>query len=213
MGQKVNPVSIRLVNNKRWQSVWCSKIGYKSNLIEDLKLRDFIKKALPNASIEKIEIVRSRDQIRINIASSRPGVIIGRSGQGITDLKTKIMNKILIGRKPQTVQININEIKVPELYAELVAQSIGNQISHRVAYRKASKQALEKSMTRGALGIKIQVSGRLNGAEIARSEKFFSGNIPLNRFNANIDYAVHHANTKFGIIGIKVWLYKKSEEE
>lgn len=213
MGQKVNPVSIRLVNKKNWHSLWYGKNNYRKNLIEDLNIRDFLKKELRTASVEKIDISRSRDQIKIDIFSSKPGMIIGRSGQGISDVKIKLLNKILNGVKPGNIQLNITEIKVPELYAELVAQNIGNQISHRIAYRKASKQAIEKSMQKGALGIKIQVSGRLNGVDIARSEKFFKGSIPLNKFNANIDYAVNHANTKYGIIGIKVWLYKKDDEE
>lgn len=214
MGQKVNPISLRLTLNKKWSSKWFDKVNYRTNLIEDIKIRDFCKKKLgTNAAIALIEISRNQNHIRIDIHSSRPGVIIGRSGQGITDLKTGLIREILHNRKPSTININIIEIKIPELSAELVAQNIGNQISHRIAYRKAAKQAMEKTMQRGALGIKIQVSGRLNGAEIARSEKFNKGSVPLGNFKANIDYAICHAQTTYGVIGVKVWLYKKPEEE
>ncbi len=214
MGQKVNPIALRLISNKKWRSQWFGKKNYQTFLIEDLKIRDFCNKFLgTNAAVEKIEISRSRNLIKIDIHTSRPGVIIGRSGQGIISLKTKLISKILKDKKPSDVSINIIEIKNPELFASLVAQSIGNQISHRIAYRKASKQAIEKSIQKGVLGIKVQISGRLNGAEIARSEKFSKGSIPLGTFKANIDYSQFHAKTTYGTIGVKVWLYKKAEEE
>jgi len=214
MGQKVNPTSLRLPLTKKWSSLWFNKQNYRTYLLEDLKIRDFcLKKLGSNGAVARIEISRNQNQIKIDIYSSRPGVIIGRSGQGITDLKTAIIKVVFKSQNTSVLVINIIEIKVPELSAELVAQNIGNQISHRIAYRKAAKQAMEKTMLKGALGIKIQVSGRLNGAEIARSEKFNRGSVPLGTFKANIDFAICHAKTTYGVVGVKVWLYKKPEEE
>lgn len=209
MGQKVNPTSFRLPIEKNWASKWFAKRDFATFLIEDLKMRDFITKKLgTNASVEKVEILRNRDNITVRVHSARPGVIIGRSGQGINALKDSIEKEIFKNQPKQKIKLEIIEIKNPELSASLVAQSVGSQISRRVGYRRAIKQALEKTMAKGAKGIKIRAGGRLNGAEIARNEKFNAGTVPLGNLRANIDYSIYHAVTTFGVIGVKVWIYK-----
>lgn len=214
MGQKVNPISFRLPIEKNWASKWFATRDFATFLVEDIKIRDFITKKLgTNASVEKVDIERNRDNITVKIHSARPGVIIGRSGQGINALKDSIEKDIFKNQPKQKIKLEIIEIKSPELSASLVAQSIGSQISRRVAYRRAVKQALEKSMTKGSKGIKVRVAGRLNGAEIARSEKFNAGTVPLGNLRANIDYSLFHAVTTYGVIGVKVWIYKGQREE
>lgn len=205
MGQKINPISNRLPLTNAWQSRWFGGNKFREYLVADFKIRDFIKKKLNNAGVRLITIIRSRDKISIEIITSKPGLVIGRGGQGINDLKA-LLQKEFYPKGTPVVRIDIVEDRNPELSAELVAQNIGNQIERRIPYRRACKQTLEKTMTKGAKGIKIIVSGRLNGAEIARTEKFQDGSIPLSRFKIDIDYAVYHARTTYGVVGVKVWI-------
>ncbi len=205
MGHKINPISNRLAITSTWQSRWFGGNKFKDYLVADFKIRDFIRAKLNNAAVKSVTIVRSRDKLSIEIITSKPGLVIGRGGQGISDLKAQVQKEFYQSGIP-VVRIDIVEDRHPELSAALVAQNIGNQIERRIPYRRACKQALEKTMVKNAKGIKIIVSGRLNGAEIARTEKFQAGSIPLSRFNINIDYAVYHAKTTYGITGVKVWI-------
>lgn len=206
MGQKVNPVSNRLPLNSNWQSKWFSKNDYKKYLIDDFKIRDYIKERLNNAGLRRVEIIRSKDRLNIQLITSKPGLVIGRGGQGISQLKEDIQKKFYPQNMP-IVRLEIVEDRQPELSATLVGQNIGNQIERRIPYRRACKQAVEKTMSNKlAKGIKIIVSGRLNGAEIARNEKFQDGTIPLSRYSSDIDFDVYHAQTTYGVIGVKVWI-------
>lgn len=218
MGQKINPLSNRISLNPDWQSKWFApNHAFKKYLVDDFKIRDFITKKLNTAGVRRVEIVRSRDRLTIHIITSKPGLVIGRGGQGINQLKEMVQAKFYPGLMP-VVRLEIVEDRHPELSAVLVGQNIGSQIERRIPYRRACKQALEKTMAeKDAQGIKIIVSGRLNGAEIARTEKFQTGSIPLSRFSNDIDYAVYHAQTTYGVIGVKVWvnrgLFKPAETE
>jgi small subunit ribosomal protein S3 len=205
MGHKINPISNRLPITSAWQSRWFGGNKFKDYLVSDFKIRDYIQKKLNNAGVKSVTIVRSRDKLAIEVVTSKPGLVIGRGGQGITDLKAQVQ-KLFYPAGIPAIRIDIVEDRNPELSAELVAQNIGNQIERRIPYRRACKQALEKTMAKNAKGIKIIVSGRLNGAEIARTEKFQTGSIPLSRFNINIDHAVYHAKTTYGVTGVKVWV-------
>lgn len=205
MGQKVNPISNRISINPDWQSKWFAKGNYKKYLVDDFKIRDFIKEKLSNAGLRRVEIIRSQDRISIQVITSKPGLVIGRGGQGINLLKDEVQKKFYPQGQP-VIRLDIIEDRQPDLSATLVGQNIGSQIERRIPYRRSCKQAIEKSMAAGAKGIKIIVSGRLNGAEIARSEKFQDGSIPLSRYEYNIDYDVYHANTTYGVIGVKVWV-------
>lgn len=203
MGQKANPMSLRLSLHKNWTSRWFSHRNMADRLIEDSQIRGMIVKLLgTNAGIGQVIIKRGNDDVIVDIHSSKPGVIIGRGGKGI-DLVSKAIKKLV----NQDVKVNIIEIRKPDLNAMVVAQNISYQISKRLPYRRAVKQAMEKSTEAGAKGIKIQIAGRLNGAEIARKEKFSVGSIPTSTLKAKIDYASVHAPTTYGIIGIKVWIY------
>lgn len=205
MGQKVNPTNVRLVISKAWQSRWFSRgQEYTKCLIEDIKIRSTIYRSLgPNAGIAKIELERRNQDTKILIFTSKPGILIGWQGKGISKLRLDIERQF-----HRKVSINVHEIKVPDLEASLVAAAIGHQISRRIAYRRAIRQAIDRSMGAGAKGIKVVISGRLRGALIARSEKFMDGLMPTSTFKNNIDFAVFHAQTSYGVIGIKVWLYK-----
>jgi small subunit ribosomal protein S3 len=210
MGHKVHPISARLTLTRDWSSKWFSSKNFAALVTEDAKIRSMISKKLgPQAAVDRIVIERKRDTATITITTGRPGVIIGRAGAGIADLRKFVDTKVL-KNSPSTkeVKILVSEVKIPELSAAFVAQNIGQQLSKRINFRRAVKQALEKTMQRGAKGIKVGVAGRLNGAEIARSEKFIEGKLPLSRFKADIDYAMYHAPTTYGIIGVKVWIYK-----
>lgn len=216
MGHKINPISNRLPINANWQSRWFGGNKFRDYLVADFKIRDFIKAKLNNAGVRLITIERSRDKMKIEVITSKPGLVIGRGGRGTSDLKALLQTAFYPKGVP-VVRIDIVEDRNPELSAELVSQNIGNQIERRIPYRRACKQALEKTMVKNAKGIKIIVSGRLNGAEIARTEKFQSGSIPLSRFNTDIDYAVYHARTTYGVVGVKVWINRglqiEKEEE
>lgn len=203
MGQKVNPIGIRVGINRTWDSVWYDeKKEYAKNLHEDLKIKKFIAKEKKSAGIAKVTIERFPDRVNVNINASRPGVLIGKKGADIEELKAQLQK---IASK--TVYINIIEVKKPEKNSKLIAEQIASQIEGRFPYRRAVKQAMTNAMRSGSLGIKIMVSGRLNNAEMARTESFKEGRIPLHTLRADIDYGFAEALTAFGLIGVKVWLY------
>jgi len=205
MGRKVSPISLRIGITKTWGSNWFSaKKNYPELLHEDIKLRDFINKKMPNAGIADIRIERSQNAVNITIFTSKPGVVIGRKGSGIEDLRFEL-EKITKGK---TIHLNIEEIRDPDLNAFLVASNIANQLAKRISYRRAAKQALSRTMEAGAQGIKVKISGRLGGAEIARRETFNAGKMPLHTFRSNVDYAYVPSHTTYGVIGVKVWIYK-----
>ena len=201
MGQKVNPIANRLGVIRGWDSNWYGGKKYGETLLEDSKIRKFLRTQLAKASVSRIIIERTLKMVTVTIRTNRPGMIIGKGGKDVEVLKEAL--KKLTDKE---VQINIHEIKRPELDAELVAMNIARQIENRVAYRRAVKMAIQSTMRMGAAGIKVQVSGRLNGAEIARSEMFKEGRTPLHTLRADIDYALVEALTKVGILGIKVWI-------
>ena len=203
MGQKTNPIGIRLGINKTWSSIWFDEKNYASKLHEDILIRKFLNKKLSDASIAKTEIERNSKKISINIFTARPGLVIGKGGSEVENLK-KMITK-MIGLE---VQINVNEIKNPQLEAILVGQNIAQQLVKKVNYRRVAKKTIQSTMSMGAEGIKICIAGRLNGADIARSETFREGRVPLHTLRANIDYAHVEALTTYGIIGIKTWIYK-----
>lgn len=222
MGHKVNPKSFRLPINKDWQSRWFSQKQFAKNLASDIEIRKALGKRLGKVSgTDSIEIIRDREAIQIKIATSKPGILIGRSGQGINEIRTYLwkhcpnLRDPKTGRPLQKVEIEIVEIKSPNLSAEIIAQSIAYQIEKRIAYKRAIKQALERAMEAKAKGVKIAVAGRLAGSEIARREHFSSGSLPLGRLRAEIDFAKADALTTYGMIGVKVWIYKgdKLEDE
>lgn len=201
MGQKVNPISNRLGIIRGWESNWYGGSNYGDTLLEDSKLRRYLNARLAKASVSRIIIERALKLITITICTSRPGIIIGKGGQEVDKLKEEL-HKIT----DKDVQINIFEVKRPDLDANIVGQSIARQIEGKIAYRRAAKMAIQNAMRMGAEGIKVQVSGRLNGAEMARKEMFKEGRTPLHTFRADIDYCQTTALTKVGLIGIKVWI-------
>ena len=204
MGQKVDPRGLRLGINKDWESKWYAEKGdYVTKLNNDLKIRDFLLKELKNAAVSEIDIERKADRIDIKISTAKPGVIIGRGGEDIEKLRAKV--KKISG---EDVFINISEVKVPDLNAELVAQSIARQIEARGNFRTVQKKAITATMKAGAKGIKTKLSGRLGGAEMARSEGYSKGTVPLQTIRADVDYAEAEASTTYGKIGVKVWIYK-----
>lgn len=204
MGQKVHPYCQRLGINKNWRSLWYAEHkDFKHNLIEDVKIRQFIKKRFVQAAVSHIVIERLAEQVKIKIASARPGVIIGRRGADIDKLKEEL-SKIT----KKEIAVDIQEIKAPNLDAQLVAQSIAFQLEKRVAFRRAMKRTVEQARQSGAKGIKISVSGRLGGAEMARRETQRDGSIPLQTLRADVDYGFAEAFTTYGIIGVKAWIYR-----
>lgn len=204
MGQKVNPHGLRVGVIKNWDSRWYSKDEtFGDTLVSDYKLRTYLKKSLFSAGIPKIEIERDNERVRVFIHCAKPGMVIGRGGTEIEKLKATIEK--MVG-KPASV--NVVEVKQPDLSAQLVAESVANQLERRIAFRRAMKQAIGRAMRMGAKGIKISVSGRLGGAEIARSEHYHEGTIPLQTLRADIDYGMWEANTTYGKIGVKVWIFK-----
>jgi len=203
MGQKVNPISLRLGYIKGWDSNWYGGKDYSDKIVEDYKIRKYLMARLHKASVSKIIIERTLKLITITVNSSRPGIIIGKGGQEVDKLREELKK---ITKKD--VQINIFEIKRPELDAKLVADSVAKQIEGRISFRRAAKMAVASSMRMGAEGIKVQVAGRLGGAEMARTEFYKEGRIPLHTFRADIDYALTEAHTQYGRIGVKVWICK-----
>ena len=203
MGQKTNPIGLRLGIIKPWESRWFSERDYSKLLQEDIDLRKFLFKKLSSAGISKIVIERPAKLANVTLYTSRPGVIIGKKGSDIEKLK-KSVSKIVSG----DVNINIVEIKKPELDSQLVADNIAQQLERRVAFRRAMKRAVQSAMRLGAVGIRVNCSGRLGGAEIARTEWYREGRVPLHTLRAEIDYGVSRANTTYGICGVKVWIFK-----
>jgi small subunit ribosomal protein S3 len=212
MGQKVCPIGLRIGITQGWKSLWyADKKSFGTLLVEDQKIRKMIKKNYSFAGIPFVEIERTRQDAKITLHTARPGLIIGRKGAEVDKLKDEIKN--LIGRE---VVIKIKEINKPELYAQLVAEGIAEQLERRAAFRRTMKKAMDTSFEAGAKGVKIQVAGRLGGAEIARTEKMSSGSIPLHTLRADVDYGLAEAKTTYGVIGVKVWIYRElmnSEKE
>ncbi|MCE2991536.1 MAG: 30S ribosomal protein S3 [Candidatus Jidaibacter sp.] len=204
MGQKTNPIGLRLRIIKNWDSVWFADRDYADKLHQDLRIKSLVKSSLSNAGVSKVVIRRSASKkINIEIFAARPGMVIGKKGSDIEKLKGHIEK--ITGCE---TSINIQEIRKPEIEAKLVAENIAQQLEKRVAFRKASKRAVQTSMKMGAKGIRVNVSGRLGGAEIARMEWYREGRVPLHTLRADIDYATAEAKTTYGIIGVKVWIYK-----
>lgn len=205
MGQKVNPISMRLQLNKNWRSKWfVDKRNYAAYLKSDLAVRKLITDKLGSrASINKVEISRTPNLVTVTIATAKAGVVIGRGGTGVAELKDAI-EKIY----ETTTRVNIEEVKKPDMYAKLVAENIAHQLERRMSFRRAIKSTAAATMRAGAKGVRIQVSGRLNGAEMSRREKEVAGSVPLHTLRADIDYAQANANTPAGVIGVKVWIYK-----
>ena len=203
MGQKVNPHGLRVGVIKDWDTKWYADKDFADYLVEDVNIRKFIKSKLYASGVSKIGIERTNDKVKITIRTAKPGVVIGKNGQAIEELRNEVQ-KI----SKQKVSINIEEVKRPELDAQLVAENIALQLEERVTFRRAMKQAMGRTMKFGAKGIKTTVSGRLGGAEMARSESYHDGTIPLQTLRADIDYGFAEANTTYGKLGVKVWIYK-----
>ena len=201
MGQKVNPNGLRLGINKTWSSRWYAKADYAKLLHEDLEIKKYIQEKLASASISKVIIERAAKKLRLTIYSSRPGIIIGKKGADIESLKNKLteMSKL-------EVYLDIKEVRKPEVEAKLVAENIASQLEKRISFRRAMKKAVQSAMRLGAKGVKVVCSGRLGGAEIARTEKYHLGSVPLHTLRSDIDYATAEAETTYGICGIKVWI-------
>lgn len=203
MGQKTNPIGFRLGVTRTWDSRWFAKKNYAELLHEDIVIKKFLKKKLYQAGISRIEIERAANKVKVNIYSARPGLIIGKKGSGVDQLRAEVQeltkNELLL---------NVLEVRKPEIDATLVSESIGAQLEKRVAFRRAMKKALATAIKMGVRGIKVRVSGRVGGAEIARTEGYSEGSIPLHTLRADIDYGTAEAHTTYGIIGIKTWIYK-----
>ena len=204
MGQKVHPTGIRLGISKDWTSTWYADTQtFSDNLLQDLKVREHLKEKLKSASVSRITIERPAKSARITVHTARPGIVIGKKGEDIEKLRAELAK--MMG---MPVHVNIAEIRKPELDAQLVAESIAQQLERRIMFRRAMKRAVQNSMRLGALGIKVRVAGRLNGAEIARSEWYREGRVPLHTLRADIDYGFTEASTTYGVIGVKVWIFK-----
>ncbi len=205
MGQKVNPYGFRLGVTTEWKSRWfADRQEYADNVIEDWQIRDFLFTELPHAAISRVEVERTRDRLRVDVHTARPGIVIGRRGSEADRLRSGL-TKITGNAK---VQLNIQEIKQPEFDAALIAQGIADQLAGRVAFRRAMKRAVQNAQKAGALGIRVQCSGRLGGSEMARNEWYLEGRVPLHTLRADVDYGFREAPTTYGRIGVKVWLYK-----
>ena len=207
MGQKVHPTGFRLGFNKTWRSRWYAEKDYANLLHEDIKLKRELKKRFAHAGVSRVDVERAANKLKISIYTSRPGIIIGRKGQEVDKLKQEVQKKT--GKE---VFINIQEILKPELDAQLVSESVALQLEKRIAFRRAMRKAVDAALRFGAKGIKVRVSGRLNGAEIARSEWYLHGQLPLHTLRADIDYGTSEAKTSFGQIGVKCWIYKGEQD-
>jgi small subunit ribosomal protein S3 len=207
MGQKVHPTGFRLGFNKTWRSRWYSERDYANLLHEDVALKRELKKRFSHAGVSRVEIERAANKLKISIFTSRPGIIIGRKGQEVDKLKQEIQK-----RTGKEVFINIQEILKPELDAQLVSESVALQLEKRIAFRRAMRKAVDAALRFGAKGIKVRVSGRLNGAEIARSEWYLHGQLPLHTLRSDVDYGFSEARTSFGQIGVKCWIYKGEQD-
>src|SRR5215831_1775105 len=207
MGQKVNPLGMRLGITRDWTSKWyAGKKQFPQHVYTDFRVREFLKERLSEASVSRIQIERAAKKVNITIQTARPGIVIGKKGEDIEKLRQETAK--LLGMAVADVRINISEIRKPELDSKLVADSIAQQIEKRVMFRRAMKRAVMSTMRSGALGVKVRVSGRLNGSEIARTEWYREGRIPLHTFRADIDYGLSESRTTYGVIGVKVWIFK-----
>ncbi|MEG0685686.1 MAG: 30S ribosomal protein S3 [Erysipelotrichales bacterium] len=204
MGQKVHPIGFRVGVIRDWDSKWYADKEYADFLNEDIRIREFLVKELKDGAVSKIEIERFKDKIDLFIHTAKPGVIIGKGGEGIEALKKKLVRKF----KGKKIQINVVEVKNPDLDAQLLAYSIAEQLENRASFRTVQKRAIQRAMRSGAKGVKTLVSGRLGGADMARSEGYSEGNVPLHTLRADIDYANAEAMTQYGLLGIKVWIFK-----
>ncbi len=204
MGQKVNPIGFRIGVYRDWDSRWFARDSYGQQLMEDLKIRKYLESSLENAELAKIEIEKAGDSVRIIVFTARPGVVIGKKGQEIETIKKKLAKSL----NKQNVEISVQEVKRPELDAQIVAKNIALQLEKRVSYKKAMKRAAASAMRMGAKGIKIRCAGRLQGAEIARTEAIRIGALPLHTLRSDIDYGFAQAYTTYGVIGVKVWICK-----
>ncbi len=202
MGQKVNPNGLRIGINKKWESRWFATKDFAKFLKEDMDIRKLINDSIDNAGISKIEIERASEEVKVEVYTSKPGVVIGKRGGNINDIRDMLQKAV-----NKNVQLNIVEVKKPELVAKLVSEGVASQLVGRVSFRKAMKKAMSLTMKAGAQGIRIQCSGRLGGAEMARTEWYREGRVPLHTLRANIDYGFSEAKTTFGKIGVKVWIY------
>jgi len=206
MGHKINPTGFRLGITTQWTSNWYAEgKAYGENLIKDIAVRSFLRKKLASASVSRIQIERPSKSARVTIHTARPGIVIGKKGEDIEKLKQEVAAKM--GLKAESVHISVEEIRKPELDATLVAESVAQQLERRIMFRRAMKRAVTNAMRIGAGGIKIQVGGRLNGAEIARVEWYREGRVPLHTLRANVDYGTAEAKTNYGVIGVKVWVF------
>ena len=202
MGQKTHPVGFRLIVTNTWNSNWYAKKGnFNKELEEDVRIRKYLKLRLPNAGVSKIEITRTSKVVTVLIHTARPGIIIGKGGEEVNRLKKELKQL-----SPKDIQINISEVKRPEMNAALVGANIAHQLQKKISYRRVVNKSIQSTMRMGAQGIRVNVAGRLGGAEIARSEKFMQGSVPLHTLRADIDYALTESHTTYGVIGIKVWI-------
>ena len=206
MGQKIHPLGLRVGVIRDWDAKWYAEKEYAEYLHEDLKIRKFISSRLADAAVSTVEIERAAKRVNVSLHTAKPGMVIGKGGSEVENLRKGLVK--LTGKKPNEIHINIVEIKKPDMDAKLVAEGIARQLENRVAFRRAQKQAIQRTMRSGAKGIKTQVSGRLNGADIARSEGYSEGTVPLHTLRADIDYAWEEADTTYGKLGVKVWIYR-----
>jgi len=206
VGQKVNPVGIRIGVTRTWSSRWFARRGYADLLLEDIRIRKYLSKKFESAGVSKVEIERAAKNIKINIFSSRPGIIIGKKGAGAEALKDELIRHCQM--KSGEPVLNVFQIKKPDVEAQLVAAGIKQQLERRVSFRRAMKKALQNATKAGAKGIKVQCSGRLGGADMSRTERYHEGQVPLHTLRADIDYGTAEALTTYGLIGIKVWVYR-----
>jgi small subunit ribosomal protein S3 len=203
VGQKVHPIGFRIGVIRDWESKWYAGKDYGDLLLEDVKIREYLKKKLKDSALSHVEIERASNRVNVTIHTAKPGMVIGKGGAEV-----EVIRQHIAGFSNKKVHINISEIKYPDLVAVLVAESIAQQLERRVSFRRAMKQALQRTMRSGAKGIKTAVSGRLGGAEIARSEGYSEGTVPLHTLRADIDYGTAEAHTTYGLIGVKVWIYR-----
>lgn len=203
MGKKVNPHSLRIGITRTWDSIWYAKRDYKKNLLQDIEVRQFLEKVCKEANVAKVEIQRSRGKVMVIIHCGKPGVIIGRSGETIEKLKGKLREKY-----GKDFDLSVQEIRKPDVNAQLIAISVADQVARRFPYRRVAKMAIDRAKEGGVKGIKILVAGRLNGVDIARKEFYTFGTVPLHTLRAKIDYATTRAETTYGTIGVKVWVYE-----
>ena len=214
MGKKINPKIFRISVTKNWPSKWYgSGVSYAKKVEQDVNIRRFILKKLKEAGVDRVEIERTADKINVGVYTAKPGLIIGRGGQGVEDLKKQIHRKFLKNFKPGNINLNIHEVDRPNLSSQIIVQAMSIDIEKRMPFRRVMKQAINRVERAGALGVKVVVAGRLNGVEIARTEMLTSGKVPLHTLRADIDYARGVANTTYGAIGIKVWIYKGDKFE